>query len=340
MNSFRKNLLPLALLACVGSGLVSAVNAQTPPPAPPPRTVVRPPRDVPPAPIPSVDSEHRIAAAPNVNVKFCVSEAELKVNGWDRDEVRVFVRNGRKTGFKVLEKDAGSGKANWLWIAPAVDNAATRVPMSDCLSGSSIEIDVPMKATLSITGRSTETVIDTVRKVEVKIIEGNISLRNIAGGISAFAYQGDLTVENSAGAIAIESTTGNIIAYDVTPGEIGEMFRVRSNSGTVMLQNVEHRQIEANTITGAVNFDGKLLPGGVYAFKTSNGAIRLNVPDDTSATFQATYGFGSFNSDFKLDYTYEVNSSAGKNIIAKLGGGAANVKLTTNNGSIRVNKRK
>lgn len=339
MNSFRKNLLPAALLACFAAGIAAEANAQTPPPAP--RTFVRSPRSVPPAPPQSnVDSEMKIAVVPSVNVKFCVSEAELKVNGWDRDEVRVFVRNGRKVGFKVLEKDADSGKANWLWIAPAPgSNANVPQPMPECLSGSSIEIDVPTKATLNITGRSTETVIDTVKKVEVKIIEGNISLRNITGGISAFAYQGDMTVENSAGAIAIESTTGNIIAYDVTPGAIGEMFRVRSNSGSVMLQNVEHRQIEASTISGTVNFDGKLLPGGVYGFKTSNGAIRLNVPDDTSATFQATYGFGSFNSDFKLDYTYETNSSAGKNIIAKLGGGAANVKLTTNNGSIRVNKR-
>ncbi len=339
MNRTSKNLLPAALLACLAFAGYGESQAQNVPPARP-RTEVRSAPPVPPAaPRADFDSEMSLAAAPNVNLKFCVSDAELKVNGWNREEIRVFVRGGRKFNFKVLEKDGASGKPNWIWLA-ANQTGAPVQPMQECLSGSSIEIDMPTKASLSITGRSTETTIDMVRKVEVKIVEGNISLRNITGGISAFAYQGDLTVENSAGAIAIESTTGNIIAYDVSPGDIGEIFRVRTNSGTVMLQNVEHRQIEANSITGSVNFDGKFLPGGVYNFKTSNGAIKLNVPDDTSATFQAIYGFGSFNSDFKLEFLTENITGAGKNIVAKLGEGAANVKVTTNNGSIRVNKKK
>lgn len=341
MNRIRKIFLPTALLACVAAG-TTVTSAQAVPP-PRPRTEVRVAPAPPAAPAPREDSEIRIAVDPNVNIKFCVSEAELKVNGWDRDEVRVFIRNGRKPSFKVLEKAKESGTPNWVWITTAALPAVgpvQREPRPECLSGSSVEIDVPNKASLNITGRSTDTMIDTIKKAEIKIVEGSISLRNITGGISAFAYQGDLTVENSAGAITLESTTGNIIAYDVSPGEIGELFRVKTNSGTVMMQNVEHRLIEANSITGAVNFDGKFLPGGVYSFKTSNGAIRLTVPDNTSATFQALYGFGTFTSDHPLDYTYETKSSAGQNVQAKLGSGDATVKLTTNSGSIRVAKPK
>ncbi|MDM7922274.1 MAG: DUF4097 family beta strand repeat-containing protein [Pyrinomonadaceae bacterium] len=334
MRIIRYIFLPFTLLAC----LAVIAAAQTPPkPGTQVRVAPAPPR----VPTPRTDSEMRMAVDPNVNVKFCVSEAELKINGWNRDEVRVFVRDGWKFNMKVLEKDKTSTKPNWLWITPAEPEAGS-VPgyRPECLSGRTVEIDLPMNSSLNITGRSTETTIDSVKKVEIKIVEGGISMRNISGGISAFAYQGDLTVENSAGSIAVETTTGNVIAYDVTPGNIGEVFRVRTNSGTVMMQNVEHRQIEANSITGAVNFDGKFLPGGVYSFKTSNGSIRLLLPDDTSAMFEAIYGFGSFNSDYPLEYTMETKMPTGQKVVARLGSGDSNVKLTTNSGTIHIFKKK
>src|SRR5437764_14439409 len=53
-------------------------------------------------------SERSISVVDNVNFSMCVMQGTVKVNGWKRSEVRVFVKNGSRIGIKVLEKDAKS----------------------------------------------------------------------------------------------------------------------------------------------------------------------------------------------------------------------------------------
>lgn len=340
----RKQVRFFAVLLCLAGAFSAAAQKPEPAKSPKPKTEVFTPTPTPPK-FPSlprlahVTTEKSIAVDPNVSIKLCVSEGSLKINGWERSEVRVFVKSGRLIGFKVLEKDPTSQKPNWLLISNVAAEGARPAPMSECLAGDEIELDVPMKASLSLSGRVTETTIDSIKKVNVKTVEGDISLRNISGGISAATYQGDLMVENSGGAISLETTTGNILAFEVSPGQIGDLFKAKTNSGAISLQRVEHRQIEANTITGSVLFNGKFLSGGLYNFKTSNGAIRMVLPEKSSCKITASYGFGSFNSAFPLKIIYETDSPGGKNLLATIGAGDANVNLTTNNGSIAIKKQ-
>ena len=283
-------------------------------------------------------SEKAIAADSNVSIKFCVSEGNLKVNGWDRGEVRVFVKSGREFEFRVLEKDKTSGKPNWLWIA-AQGGETGRPDAGECLAGEAIEMDVPDAASLNISGRSVTVKIDSVKKASVKNVEGNILLRNIEGGISAATYEGSVTVENSAGAISLESAAGNIAAFKVKPGHIGDIFKAKSNSGAITIQEVAHRQIEASSVTGSVFFDGVFLAGGIYNFKTSNGAVKMLLPLDSSCKITANYGFGSFNTNLPLKFIYRNENARARSLSALLGNGeSCSLNLTTTSGSIALNK--
>ncbi|MEO8649463.1 MAG: DUF4097 family beta strand repeat-containing protein [Acidobacteriota bacterium] len=282
-------------------------------------------------------TEKSIAVDPSASIRICVLNGRLRINGWERDEVRVFVKNGSRIGVRVLEKSEDSGKPVWLLISNLAAAPPAAGQMSECISGDTIEMDVPVKSSLTISGRTTQTMVDSVRKVFVKNVEGNISLRNISGGITAATYQGDVSVENSSGAISLESGTGNIVAYEVNPGGIGDLFKAKTNSGAISMQKVQHRQIESNSITGSVLFSGKFLSGGLYNFKTSNGSIRLLVPKDTSCTITASYGFGEFNSAVPLKYLYNNKIERAKNLGAVIGSGDSTVKLTTSSGSIAIN---
>jgi hypothetical protein len=282
--------------------------------------------------------ERAIAAEPNVAVKLCIAEGTIRINGSERNEVRVFVRNGRKFEFRSLEKNPETGKANWLWIA----STSGPGPLSNCLAGDSVDIDLPAGASIDLEARTAGAVIDSVRKANVKIVEGSISLRNISGGIQANAYQGDVMVESSSGPIDLGTTTGNILAYDVKPGNVGELFKAATRSGQIMLEGVVHRQIQANSISGSVAFNGKFLNGGIYNFKTSNGEIRMLIPDGTSCRLVAAYGFGSFDTAIPLKIVTENKTSGGRNFVGILGkeaeGPLATVTLTTSSGSIGIRK--
>jgi hypothetical protein len=346
MNRTNAKLVQLTLLLCLAVLPVGFAAAQG---APPPTQKVKPRRAMPKVPPTAqapefpenegATSEKSLAVDPNANIKICVLEGNLKINGWERSEMRVFVKNGTRIGLRVLEKDPESNKPVWVLVSNSTAARPGPSQSSECLSGERIEIDVPVKASISVTGRATETMIDSVKKAYVKNAEGNISLRNIPGGITAVTYQGDVTVENSGGAISLESATGNIVGYDVSPGQIGDLFKAKTNSGAISLQKLDHRQIEANSITGSVVFNGKFLPGGLYNFKTSNGSIRLLIPDGSSCTIKASYGFGVFNSEIPMKFLYRNETPESKNLAATIGTGNATVNLTTSSGSIGIRKQ-
>ena len=336
--------LQLGLLLCLAAG-VSFAQHDPPEPAPRPKPPARKPLPTPPARAHAIDRSERetiervIAAEPNVAIKLCVSDGLIRINGSERNEVRVFVRNGRKFEFRSLDKNPETGKATWLWIA----STSGPGPLSNCLSGDSVDIDLPMGASVNLEARTAGAVIDSVKKASVKIVEGSIGLRNISGGIQAVALRGDVMVESSGGAIGLETTTGNILAYDVRPGDVGDLFRAKTNSGRITLEGVNHRQIEASSITGSVGFNGKFLNGGIYNFKTSNGSIRMLIPDDSACKLVAAYGFGSFNTAIPVKFETENVTSGGKNFVGILGkqgnGPLATVTVTTSSGSIGIRKQ-
>lgn len=283
-------------------------------------------------------SEKALVVDANVHIQLpCISQAKVVINGWERNEIRVFVRNGSKFAFRVHEKDPVSGKPNWVLITILAPDTA-RAPMSDCISAERIEIDVPMKASVEMKAHETETRIDSVRKVNIKNLGGNVALRNISGGITASTYEGDVAVENSGGQISLDTSTGNIIAFEVSPGQIGDMFKAKTSKGAITLQKVDHRQIEANSVSGSVIFNGKFLPGGLYNFLTSNGSIKLGIPPDSSCMVVASYGFGTFNSTYPLKIETQNITDGGKSLIGRMGSGDATVKVTTSSGSINVGK--
>jgi hypothetical protein len=338
----NKLAISLCLVVVTAAGLYGQTPAPKPPKVPPTRVegASRPsPKEFPsPAIAGRSISEKALAVDANVNINIpCISQAKVIVNGWERNEIRVFIKNGGKFAFRVHEKDAVSGKPVWVLITPLIADRSR--PMSDCLSGDSIEIDVPMNASLSIKGHETETRIDSIKKVSLKNLGGSVSLRNISGGIMAATFEGDVAVENSGGQISLETSTGNINAFEVGPGQIGDTFKATTNNGAISLQKVEHRQIEAKSVSGSVIFNGKFLSGGLYNFNTSKGSIKLAIPGDSSCRIIASFGYGNFNSAFPLKILTENVFEGGKSIVANIGAGDATVKVTTSSGSIGIKKQ-
>src|SRR5690606_12229237 len=297
MVKFPQKVLILTA-ACIALCAANAFAQNTPvmPPNPPDTfpAVIRPEFGA------AETTERSVAVDPSVNIKLCVGEGELKINGWSRSEVRLFVKDGNAASVKVLESNGDGGRPNWIMIRRAPRPGDPAGLGSECISGESIALDVPTGAVLDIRGRKADVTVDSVQKVVMKNVEGNIVLRNISGGITAATFQGDITAQDSSGPISLESSTGNILAYGISSKQIGEAFRAKTTSGAISLQKIANRQIEANSISGSVTYAGDFAGGGLYNFKTSNGSIELKIPETSSATFKASYGFASFNSQIPL----------------------------------------
>jgi hypothetical protein len=348
MNTNRKKLKFIILAFCLIAFQTINALSQNPPPTPPepkvagkpqPRTRVYPRRHQ--MPHKTVgDSEKYIAVSGKVNIQMCVLEGNLKINGWDRNEVRVFVKDGSRIGFNVIEKSKQNGSPVWIEISGHKAAKNQQNQPNECLYGNEIEIDVPRNSSVNVKGQEIKASVDSVRKAIVKNIGGDISLRNIAEGVEAATYEGDIMVENSSGAFTLESATGNIVAFEVSASEIGDIFRAKTTNGAISLQGLEHRQNEVNSISGSISFNGAFSNGGTYNFGTSNGVISLVIPAASSCKITASYGFGGFSSEIPINKITENKSPRGQSIIATMGGGDSALNLTTASGAIRIKSKK
>ena len=274
-----------------------------------------------------------------MNIKLCVASGDLKINGWARNEIRAFVagNDSGALGFKVLQKGA-DGNAVWV----AVAGAESQKNVEGCLAGDSIELDVPRGAPVHVKSRESETGIDSVGRATVENVGGNIRLSNVARGVEATTYEGDITVEKSGGAMQLQTTTGSIVAFALAPAEIGDAFKAKTASGAIVLRGVEHRQIEVNSNSGAIRFTGEFLAGGQYAFSAFNGSINLQIPQNSSCKINASYGFGAFNSDFALaNVVKSFAAQKAQNLSAQIGASAAaaTVNVSTYSGTIQIKKQ-
>jgi hypothetical protein len=285
-------------------------------------------------------AEKSLATDTKVSIALCVSEGSVKINGWDRDEIRVFVDEGTEVGFLIRSKNRQSGKPNLIEIL-GYDPQKNKEPNLDkCLSGDTIEIDVPRNTTITnLQGTEADIAIDSINKVaKVKNIGGNISLNNIAQGIVAETSEGDVMVERSSGTMRLSNTNGNIIVFETDTNDVGDIFSARTNSGAITLQQIAHRQIETKSISGSIRYNGEFVSGGQYTFDTTNGSINLSIPVESSCTVNASYG-GVFQSDIPLKDAVTTDTGRVKNLTGRLGTGDANMTLVTLSGAIRIRKK-
>jgi hypothetical protein len=334
MKRVAENLISCLACALLFAALPLVLLSQTRPPMPPAPTI--------PVPVLTTgeNTEKSIKVDAAVNLSLCVSTGTVKVNGWDRNEVRVFIDEGSKFSFVIRDKAAQSGNPNWIKVVRAESKLAYNYT-NDCVTGGDIEIDMPRTGSISISGKETTSRVDSIRKAEIKTVGGAISLRNISGGIAAVSNEGDVTVESSKGSMKLESTTGNIVVFDVAPIEIGDLFIAKTHGGMIALQDLTHRQVDVGSISGSVAYNGVIRNGGAYNLNTLKGSIRMSIPANSSCYLSATYGSGMFETEIPLDVKTE-DKQAGplKTIVGTFGkGGDARIKLTTNNGSINIKKQ-
>lgn len=283
-------------------------------------------------------SEKSIAVNEKVNISVCVKAGEVKVNGWNRNEIRAFVNMGRGIGFSVVDTSKTDKKPVWVKVLGYDPAKESELRREECISGKVIELDVPFGATINIKSGESKTTIDSVAKALVKNVGGDIFLNNIPKGVEARTYRGNVTVRNSGGSMTLDTTNGNIVAYDVSSDEIGDAFRAKTNSGAITLQEIKYRETEVNSNSGSINFVGQILKGGQYYFGSSNSLITLVLPENTSAKVVAVYGYGSCESETPLKNLKRDETTELKSLTGTLGRGEALLNFKTVTGKIIIKK--
>ena len=131
----------------------------------------------------------------------------------------------------------------------------------------------------------------------------DLSLETQNGGIDVAGVRGDLDLEAQNGGISVEGVAGNV--------------RGRTTNGG----------IEAE-------LTGKTWDGTGLDLETTNGGVRLRIPEDYSARLET----GTVNGGIDIDFPVTVQGRIGRELTATLGEGGPLVRAETTNGQVRVTR--
>jgi hypothetical protein len=131
--------------------------------------------------------------------------------------------------------------------------------------------------------------------------------------------------------LTLESTNGGISVSDVD-GRID----FRTVNGGVKLSGLAG-EVTGRTSNGGVDVDlsGTTWLGTGLDVQTSNGGVRLRLPESYSARLEV----GTINGGFDIDFPVTVHGRMDRQISATLGAGGPLIRVKTNNGGVKLTRK-
>jgi hypothetical protein len=131
----------------------------------------------------------------------------------------------------------------------------------------------------------------------------DLTLETHNGGIAVAAVRGDLSLKAQNGGLRLDGVAGNV--------------RGRTTNGGVEAE-----------------LTGDTWEGTGLDLETTNGAVRLRIPQDYSARLET----GTVNGGIDIDFPVTVQGRLGREFSTTLGGGGPLVRAETTNGQVRISR--
>jgi len=162
-----------------------------------------------------------------------------------------------------------------------------------------------------------------------------------AASVTVKTVSGDVRVTNARGDLTAETVSG-----DVTAAGARRSLSLRSVSGDIRMTDTEVERAEARTVSGNVEYAGRLARNGDYEMDTHSGNVLLNV-DTSGFDLEASTFSGDVRSDYALTLggtqVRTVNGRGrgrpGRGIRGTFGDAGARLSLRSFSGNIVIDRR-
>ena len=131
--------------------------------------------------------------------------------------------------------------------------------------------------------------------------------------------------------LSLRTTNGGISIRDVE-GRV----QFKTVNGGVKLSGMAG-DVRGTTSNGGVDveLDGATWQGEGLDVETSNGGVRLRIPENYSAHLET----GTVNGGFNIDFPITVQGRLDRQVSADIGAGGPTIRVRTHNGGVKVTKR-
>jgi DUF4097 and DUF4098 domain-containing protein YvlB len=261
------------------------------------------------------DKSYQLGPSPRVSFDTCVGD--LRVQGWDREEVQLRFRS--EDGVS----DAQQVDADLTITGPMPKAANVPAAASVLLRNCAGDVHATGFATLRIEQHQGDLDLQHMDQVDLKTVHGDIQACEVRS-LQVAAVHGDLHVQAVAEALAVAGVHGDIVLR-AAQGQLA----VKDVTGDVVARNPVG-QLDVRNVTGDVALSGNIQTGDYHLEALSDVALDLDTASD--ARLEAEAQLGRIACGLALAETAE---SAHK-LSGKLGQGTAHIQVVTLSGDIRL----
>ena len=212
----------------------------------------------------------------------------VEVIGWDQNEVAVTGRLA--VGAEGLDFD---GDEQGVYIEAEVPDVWLYETDDDTDYRSELTIRVPRGSSVYIeTLNATVIVRDISGAVEVETVNGDVQLDGSFPTVEVESMTGSVEVRAEDAEMEIESISGTVSLHGVR-GDVA----VSTVSGAITIEGTELREIEIETTSGDVIFNGSFAREGGFDLESHSGNVELILQAGVQAQFECTTFSGQITSD-------------------------------------------
>lgn len=264
-----------------------------------------------------------VATALTSGLASAVLPAQQAASGGDRCDDRSNYGDERETYCEVREFTVPA------LGAPITVNAEPNGGIS--VQGSSRQ-DIHIRARVQATARTEDDARAIANRVEVVATGERVQAsgpENL-GRRQSWSVSYRLEVPERA-PLSLRSSNGGISVRD-----INSRVEFRTVNGGVTLSRVGG-SIEGRTTNGgiSVDLDGRTWDGQGLDVETTNGGVKLSLPEGYSAHLEAS----THNGGIHIDFPITVQGRIGRSISTDLGSGGPTLRVRTSNGGVKVARK-
>ena len=190
--------------------------------------------------------------------------------------------------------------------------------------------DVLIRARIRASARSEERAEEIARAVRIRTVEGRVFAEGPETGSREW-WSVNFEVEvPSRSDLDLRANNGGIEVV-----EVRGVLRLETTNGGIHLEGVGGDVVAETTNGGMdVRLVGDRWEGKGLEAITSNGGVRVRIPDGYSARLET----GTVNGGIDIDFPVTVRGRIGRQVTTELGQGGATVRVMTTNGGVVIRR--
>jgi len=283
----------------------------------------------------------RVKLARNGSVSVSNLSGDVVVTGGSGDEVSI----------EAVKRTHGR-RGELGDVSIDINEAPNRVDIRTSYAGR--DSDVSVDYTIGVPSGATVEVSSVSGDIKVTGVQGSVRVESVSGTVTASgtprlekakSVSGDVTLSDAGGEgdIAIGSVSGSVHVKGLKSRGI----EASSVSGDVTLANVACERLGAKSVSGTLEYDGTLAPGGRYNLNSHSGDVRLVLTNPSGFDLDASTFSGDIHSDLPLTIGGDAERArderrhgpSNRRIHATFGDKSAVIVVRTFSGDITIQKR-